>query len=379
MVNKNPGLSVVLPCLNEEGALGLCLDQIKNIINKNNLDAEVIIVDNGSTDNSCKIVVEKQAKLVHEKERGYGAAYLKGFEAAKGKYLFIADSDGSYDFNEIPRFVEQLKRGYDFVIGNRFKGKMEKGAMSWYRKYIGNPLLSGILRLFFKTKIHDVHCGMRAISKKTLEMLNLRTTGMEFASEMVMKAIKKRLKIKELPIDYHKRTGRSKLRSLADGWRHLRFMLLYSPLVLFLIPGLLLFLIGLTSMILLYFELFNILGIQLFHHPMFLSALLMVAGYQFIIFALFAKTYAIIHLEEKSHFIILLNKYLTIEKAGLAAIAAILIGLIIYIGIFFKWVNTGFGELNEIKNSIVALTLIITGMQTISSSFMLSILGIKEK
>lgn len=378
MADKNPELSVILPCLNEEQGLGLCIDNIKKVIKNNNLDAEIIVVDNGSTDNSCRIAQELGVKLVQEKERGYGSAYLKAFKEAFGKYLFLADSDGSYDFNEIPGFIEQLKNGYNFVIGNRFKGKIEKGAMSWSHQYIGNPILSAILRLFFKAKIHDTQCGMRAITKEAQEKLNLKTTGMEFASEMVIKAIKNKLRLKELPINYYKRKGESKLKSFADGWRNLRFMLLHSPLFLFLIPGLILLLIGLISIIWMYLGSPQILGIKLQYHPMFLSALLIIIGYQLIIFSLFAKTYAIIHLGDGPIFDNL-YKYITIEKASMAGLSIVVIGIVIYLFIFFKWLNSGFGELQEIKNSILALTLIIIGIQTIFSSFMLSILGIQEK
>jgi len=379
----NPKISIILPCLNEARAIGSCLDSIAEVIKKNKLSAEIIIVDNGSKDNSSAIVKERSLKinkvrLIHEYERGYGAAYLKGFKAAKGKYLFLADSDGSYDFNEIPRFIEALGRGYDFVIGNRFRGRIEKNAMSWSHKYIGNPLLSGILRFFFKAKIHDAHCGMRAITRQALEKLNLRTTGMEFASEMIIKAIKKDLKILEVPIDYYKRKGTSKLKSFADAWRHLRFMLLYSPLFLFFIPGIFLFLIGLISMPFLYMGL-EISGITFFYHPMFLSSLSIIMGYQLIIFALFAKTYTITHLGEEDKMMEKIYRQITIEKAGIVGMIIILLGVLIYMALFFGWLKTGFGALQEIRNSIIASTLIITGIQTIFSSFMLSILGIKEK
>ena len=290
----------------------------------------------------------------------------------------MADSDGSYDFTEIPNFIKELNAGYELVIGNRFKGKIEKGAMPFSHQHIGNPILSAVLRLFFKTKVHDSHCGMRAITKSTLEKLNLRTTGMEFASEMIIKAAKSRLKIKELPINYYKRKGFSKLKSFSDGWRHLRFMLLYSPLFLFFIPGIILFLLGLISMFLLYFDSLIIFGIQFQYHPMFLSSLLVIIGYQLIIFALFAKTYAITHLDNKPIFN-KIYKYITIEKASIFGLLLSLFGLVIYLTIFIKWLSTGFGALQEAKNSIVALTLIILGIQTIFSSFMLSILGIKEK
>ncbi|MEK9135099.1 MAG: glycosyltransferase [Patescibacteria group bacterium] len=373
-----PEISIILPCLNEEQAIGFCLDKIKEVIEKNNLNAEIIVVDNGSTDNSRNIIKGKQARLVEEKERGYGSAYLRGFEVAGGKYIFMADSDGSYDFNEIPNFIEYLRQGYDFVIGDRFKGKVEKEAMPWVHKYIGNPALSGVLRIFFNTKIHDVHCGMRAFRKDLLKQLNLKTTGMEFASEMIIKTIKNNLKIKEVPINYYARKGESKLKSLTDGWRHLRFMLLYSPLFLFFIPGFFLFLVGFVSLFWLYFGSPEILGMKLYNYPMFLSALLVIIGYQLIIFALFAKTYAVFHLGDRP-VSGKIYKYITIERASIFGIVITLLGAIIYITIFLKWLNDGFGALQELKNSIIALTLIIAGIQTIFSSFMLSILAIKEK
>jgi len=288
---NSPQISIVLPCLNEEEAIGFCLEQVRSVIKKNNLSAEIVVVDNGSSDNSSKIAGEKQVRLVHEKERGYGAACSKGLKAAEGKFIFLADCDASYDFSEIPGFIEELKKGSDFVIGNRFKGRIEKGAMPWSHKWVGNPILSGIFRLFFKAKIHDVHCGMKALTQEALKILNLRTRGMEFASEMAILVGKNKLKIKELPINYHKRKGQSKLRALADGWRHLRFMLLYSPLFLFFIPGLIFFLIGIASMLWIYLGSSEIMGIQFYYHPMFVSALLIVIGYQLIIFSLFAKTY----------------------------------------------------------------------------------------
>lgn len=376
---KRPELSIILPCLNEEKAIGFCLDEIKQVIRENNLNAEIIVVDNGSTDNSRNIVKEKGADLVYEQKKGYGAAYLKGFESARGRYIFMADADASYDFKEIPRFLEYLKQNHDFVIGNRFNEKIEKGAMTWTHKYIGNPVLSGILRLFFRTKINDSHCGMRAINKRALDKLDVQTTGMEFASEMIVKAVKNKLSIKEVPIKYHRRKGDSKLSSFSDGWKHFRFMLLYSPLFLFFIPGLILFLLGLISMLWIYFGPAQIFGIKLFYHPMFLSALFIIIGYQLIIFALFAKTYSIVHLKEESPLMNQLYKYLTIERASLIGILISLMGLIIYLIVFLRWLNSGFGSLDEAKNSILALTFIIIGIQTIFSSFMLSILSIKEK
>ena len=371
-------LSIILPCLDEEKVLGFCLDKIKKIIKTNRLEAEIIVVDNGSVDKSCNIAQERGARLIHEEKIGYGSAYLKGFETAKGKYIFLSDSDGTYDFNEITKFINELKKGYDFVIGNRFQGKIEKCAMPWAHRYIGNPVLSGILRLFFRIKINDAHCGMRAITKEALKKLHLKTTGMEFASEMIVMAAKNRLKIKEVPINYYKRLGRSKLQPLADGWRHLRFMLLYSPLFLFFVPGAILFLLGIGLTLWLYFGPPEIFGIKIYFHPMFFASLSIITGYQLMGFALFAKTYSITHLDDEPVFD-KFYKYATIDKASVFGMLMVLLGSSIYLMICIKWIKTGFGVLTEVKNSILALTLIIIGIQTIFSSFMLSILGIKQK
>jgi len=264
----HPEISVILPCRNEEQALPHCINSIREIEQKYNLSLEIIVSDS-STDRSPDIAKEMGAKVVEHGKIGYGVAYLEGIARANGDYLFMADADNTYDFREIPTFVEHLRGGYDFVIGNRFQGVMARGAMPWSHKYIGNPILSGILRMLFGAPIRDSHCGMRAIKKSSFKRLRLKTTGMEFASEMVISAIKKNLKILELPIDYHLRIGDSKLRSFSDGWRHLRFMLLYSPFYVFFIPGLLLFLLGAVGMVLGYFDLLFLGSIKFYYHPLF--------------------------------------------------------------------------------------------------------------
>jgi len=291
----------------------------------------------------------------------------------------MADADASYSFEEVPNFINRLEQGADIVIGNRFSGKMHKDAMTFSHKYIGNPILSFILRLFFNTKIKDSQCGMRAVKKDCLKKLYLQTTGMEFASEMLIKAVRGNLKIKELPIGYYPRKGISKMRSFPDAWKHIRFMLLYSPLFLFFIPGLSFFLMGTVSMLWLYFGTIKVFGITFSYHPMFFSAMLVIAGYQIIIFSGFAKIYSITHLGEKNKIFAKLFKYITIESAGIAGLLAIIAGSAICIFIVAKWIASGYGDLNEIKNSIVALTFLTIGMQTVFSSFMFSILGIKDK
>lgn len=379
---KDLEISIILPCRNEESSIGFCLDEINRVVSENKLDAEIIIVNNNSTDGTCDVVRSmsgrlKNTRLVHHHDVGYGSAYLKGIEVSKGEFIFMADSDGSYDFNEIPRFIRGLKEGNDFVIGNRFAGHIDDGAMPFLHRYLGNPVLSGILRLFFGTKVRDSHCGMRAIKRVALDRLNLQTRGMEFASEMVVKACKKGLKIKEVSVNYHKRKGDSKLRSFVDGWRHLRFMLLYSPLFLFFVPGLFLFLLGAFLMGFVYFGVFEYFGINLGVVSMFTSSAMIVVGYQLMIFSFFAKTYAINHLGEPSS-LDRIYKYFTIEKTIFAGAIGFLIGFVIFVKVFVDF-GLGSFSLIDAKNSVISLTLIMIGVQSIFSSFMLSVLGIKEK
>jgi len=371
-------ISIILPCRNEEKALPFCLKEIQKTIKDNNLSAEIIVSDS-SDDKSPQIAKDYGVVLVKHDKEGYGIAYLEAFKIAKGKYIFMADADASYDFKEAPRFVEQLRSGFDMVIGNRFKGKMYDGAMTFSHRYIGNPILSFILRLFFKTKIRDSQCGIRAITKESLEKLNLQTTGMEFASEMIIKALRCKLKIKELPVDYRPRIGKSKMQSFRDAWKHIRFMLLYSPLFLFFIPGLIVFLLGIFSLFFLYFYSPIILGVKLYYHPMFLSSLLTIVGYQLITFSGFAKIYSITHLKEQNKVLENLFKHITIEKACILGAVLLILGFAIYFNMTARWIKSGFSSLDEIKNSIIALTLLTIGTQTIFSSFMFSILGIKEK
>lgn len=379
-----PELSIIVPCLNEEAAIGACLLEIKKAVHQYNLSVEVIVVDNNSNDNTAQIVKEHQATwpelfLVSESRQGYGLAYLRGFEAAHGKYLFLADGDGSYDFSEINLFLEKMRVGADLVVGNRFSGQMAKDSMSWSHRYLGNPFLSMLVRLFFKIKIHDIHCGARAISREALNRLNLITGGMEFASEMIIKASRHKLDIQEVSIKYRPRLGKSKLNAVTDAWRHIRFIFLYSPLFLFLIPGLILSLLGLIFMAIFYFWSPVLFGINLYVHPMFLFAVMIITGYQLILFSGFSKVYAITHLGDSNKSIEAVFRWLTIEKAGLFGIVLALFGAAIYLIIFINWINSGFSSLNEIKNSVVSLTMLVLGVQTFFSAFMFSILGIKEK
>src|ERR687894_862470 len=221
-------LSVVIPCLDEAQSIELVVSKALATMEREGIAGEVVVADNGSTDGSPELAESAGARVVNEPRKGYGSAYLAGFDAARGKYILMGDADDTYDFTQIARFLGPLDEGAEMVIGNRMSG-LQPGSMPWLHRYIGNPLLTGILNLFFRTGVRDAHCGMRAFRREILGQLDLRTTGMEFASEMVIRAAKAKLDIRQLPIDYHPRGGTSKLSSFRDGWRHLRFLLVHSP------------------------------------------------------------------------------------------------------------------------------------------------------
>ncbi len=228
MKNEDIEVSIVMPCLNEEETLGTCIEKAQRTLKSLDIQGEVVVADNGSTDSSVAIAERLGARVVHQAQRGYGAAYLAGLGAAQGHYIIMGDSDDTYDFTDLERFLTPLNEGYDLVMGNRFKGEILPGAMSWSHRYIGNPILSGILRILFNTSISDSHCGMRSFTADAYKRMKLQTPGMEFASEMVIKAEQVGLKIHEIPITYHPRGGESKLNSVRDAMRHLRFMLKYK-------------------------------------------------------------------------------------------------------------------------------------------------------
>ena len=370
-------VSVVLPCRNEEETIGRCIKTIKEVFKRDKIEGEIIVSDS-STDRSSQIAKSLGAKVISHNKIGYGNAYLEGFKHAKGNYIIMGDSDETYNFQDIPKFLKELKN-YDLIIGDRFNGFIHKNAMDTLHRYIGNPLLGFILRYLFKINVKDPHSGFRAIKKDKLDKLNLKANGMEFASEMMIKAHKNRLKIKEIPINYYPRKGYSKLNPFRDGWRHLRLMLLYSPDYLFLVPGLFLFLFGFIFTVILLFGSVNIFGVMLNIHPMVLSSLLTILGYQIILLGLYAKTYAVIHLKEKDKLVDLINKYINLERGSLIGLIVILIGIIIGIRIFYIWSENNFGALDQIRPAIFTLTLIVIGIQTIFSSFLLSILGLEQK
>ncbi|MEN3013349.1 MAG: glycosyltransferase family 2 protein [Endomicrobiia bacterium] len=378
---KKIEVSVVLPCLNEEESIETCIKKIKDVFEKENIQGEIIVVDNGSTDKSIEIVKKhKDVKLLFESQKGYGAALRKGIENAEGEYIVMGDADNTYDFYEIPKFLEKLKETYDLVIGSRFKGKILKGAMSWSHKYIGNPVLSGMLRILFGGNISDAHCGLRAFKKEAYIKMNLKTTGMEFASEMVIHALKKKLKITEIPITYYPRLGKSKLSSFRDAWRHIRFMLLYSPDYLFLLPASILLISGLfVSISILLKGYLSLLGRTWGVHVLFFSSTVALIGWQ--IFNIWFSAKAFTHsigLEENK-IIKKLLEFLTLEKALTFGIILFLFGISGLGYIVYIWAKTNFGPLEELRLGIFSLMISAMGIQTIFGAFLSSIVQIKYK
>ena len=375
--NKNILVSVVMPCLNEEETLDTCIQKAQNTLEELGIQGEVVVADNGSTDASVEIAERLGARVIHQPLRGYGAAYLAGIAAAEGQYIVIGDSDDTYDFTDLERFITPLRDGCDFVIGNRLKGKILPGAMPALHRYLGNPVLTGILNVLFRSGISDAHCGMRSFTREAYQQMELQTTGMEFASEMVIKATKTDLKIKEIPITYYPRKGESKLNSFRDGWRHLRFMLMLSPTYLFLIPGLLLFLLGLVGTVALLPGPLQVGSRAYDIHVMVLACLLCLLGYQVLLLGFSARTLSVTRGFSSSDSLIQsVYRHFTLEKGLLLGCVIFAVGFLIDGWIAYGWVKSGFGELQKVRPALFALLLMILGTQTIFSAFFVSMLGI---
>ena len=378
-----PEVSIVIPCLNEENSIGIVVEKAKRAIEMMGVSGEVIVADNGSTDRSVEIALSKGARVVHVSQKGYGNALRGGIEAARGRIIVIGDADDSYDFLEAPKLVAKIKEGYDLVVGSRFKGRILPGAMPWTSK-IGNPIMTFTLNLLFKVNTSDSQSGMRAFTKEAYRKMQLQATGMEFASEMLIKAGKAKLKIAEVPITLHpdKRGRPPHLRPIRDGWRHLKLMLTYSPTVLFLIPGLTLMLIGLAlmgSQLLAPMDkpiwLFGRLKMD-FHWAM-LGSLLTLAGYQVINAHFMAKIYSVTHrFQEEDKVLQVAFRYLNAERVLLLSLIAIAIGLAMDGWVLWDWLKRGYGELvsGHTRLVIFGSTLIALGIQTFFNAFVFSIL-----
>lgn len=378
-------LSIVMPCLNESRTIGLCIKRAKNFLATNKIKGEVVIGDNGSTDGSQQIAHKYGAEVVPVETRGYGAALLGACQKARGKYIIMGDADDSYHFDECLPILNELRNGADLVMGNRFAGGIQKGAMPWKNRYIGNPVLSFLGRLFFKVPVRDFHCGMRGFTKTAFVKMDLRTTGMEFASEMVIKAALRKLQIAEVPIKLYK-DGRDRpphLRPWRDGWRHLRFMLLYSPRWLFLYPGMILMLLGLLFGIYIFSGDRVIFGIRPQTHSLLFCSAAVILGFQAILYSYLAKSFAIreglLTADKLTRFF---DSIFSLETGLLAGILLFLLGFGLSVYGLQIWMQHDFGNLGvtlPIKMSIAAITLLVLGLEFILFSFFSSVLHLGVK
>jgi hypothetical protein len=337
----------------------------------------VVVADNGSTDGSPRLAAEAGARVVREHRRGYGSAYLAGFEAARGTYILMGDADDSYDFAQLGRFLDPLRDGADMVIGNRMAG-LRPGSMPWLHRYVGNPLLTGVLNLFFRTGVSDAHCGMRGFRRDLLPALDLRTTGMEFASELVIRSAKLGLDVREVEIEYHPRKGSSKLSSFSDGWRHLRFLLVHSPTWLFLIPGATLVVLG-SLMAIVVLTQVSLLGRTWDLHALIAASLTTIVGTQVLQIGMFGRAYAAYYLHERDPLFDRMRDRLRLEHGLIAGGLVLLGGLVVCVVIAVAWLSRGFGELSEQKLAVIGMTLVVVGIQIAFGSFFLSVLGLSRR
>jgi len=375
-------VSVVIPCLNEANSLAYCVDKAVTAFRNAGLSGEVVVADNGSTDGSIQIAEEHGARVVHVRERGYGAALRTGIAAARGPIIIMGDADDSYDFTDVPRFVEKLREGYDVVMGNRFRGGIQPGAMPKLHKYFGNPGLTALLNLFFHVGIGDSYCGMRGFTRALYDKLDVRSSGMEFALEMIIKSAQIGARITEIPIVLwpDKRGRPPHLRSFRDGWRSLRFMLLYAPNWLFLLPGALLMLVGLAMVFwLLPGPRYITPRIGLDIHTMIFGVIFTLLGAQILCIGAFAKVFSYAERFDRHSFSLKrLLKRITLEFGLLLGGGLFLTGLAGCAWVTWQWAASGFGELHEVRQVLFWSMWLFLGLQIIFSSFFLSMLGISR-
>ncbi|MEQ1861078.1 MAG: glycosyltransferase family 2 protein [Chthoniobacteraceae bacterium] len=379
-------LSIVMPCLNEAETIVACVEMAQRGLAAAGVSGEVLIADNGSTDGSIELAEKNGARVVRVAAKGYGNALRGGIEAARGRWILMGDADASYDFGEAPRFVGKLREGCDLVMGCRLPkggGTIMPGAMPWKNRWLGNPVLSFLGRLFFRTPIRDFHCGLRALTSDAYARMELKTTGMEFASEMVMKASLFGMKLAEVPITLHP-DGRSRpphLRPWRDGWRHLRFMLIYSPRWLFLVPGLVLAALGGGAGAILGAGPLTVGAVRLEVGTLIIAAMSLIIGVQFVAFAFFSKVFAIGEglLPEDPKFSRLF-RFFALEKGVVAGAATLLAGVATLAWAVSRWAQAGFGPLDyesNLRSLVVASTLVVVGLQIASASFFLGVLDLK--
>ena len=375
-------VSIVMPCLNEAETLEVCVRKARTFLAENGIYGEVVIADNGSTDGSIEIARQAGARVVHVAEKGYGMALTRGFEAAHGKYLIMGDADDSYDFEHLMPFIERLRAGDDVVMGNRFLGGIARGAMPWHHKYIGNPVLTGVLNLFFRSGIGDAHCGLRGLTRQAFEKMQLQTAGMEFASEMVVKAVLCGLKMSEVPTTL-KPDGRSRsphLRSFRDGWRHLRFLMLLAPDWLLMLPGAAMGFFGATLFAILWQGPFRLGPATLDIHTMIAASLLITIGYQTLTMGFAARIFAVQQgIGSASRTLQWGFRWLNFERGLIGGGLALLIGVGLIGWILLHWARASFGALNTdqtLRPFVGGITLMTLGMQTVLMSLFYSMLGL---
>ncbi len=380
-----PELSIIMPCLNESETLETCIRKAARFLEESGIAGEIVIGDNGSTDGSQEIARRCGAHVVPVAVRGYGAALFHATLNSRGRYVIMGDSDDSYDFTDLKPFVEKLREGYDLVMGNRFEGGIRPEAMPWKNRYIGNPILSSIGRVFFRCPAKDFHCGLRGYSRQAFEKMDLRTTGMEFASEMVIKATLLGMRITEVPTTLSK-DGRSRpphLRPWRDGWRHLRFMLLYSPRWLFYYPGLILMLLGMIGMTALWSGPVIVGRIKLDVHTLVYASTMALIGYQAVLFSVFSKVFAVSEgLVPDNPRMRGFSKYFGLEVGLIAGVVLLFAGLGSSVWAVHYWSSRSFGNLDPeqtLRLVVPSAFTIMLGCQTILASFFLSVLGLKVR
>ena len=372
-----PEISVVIPCLNEEDAVGAVVDQAWEGIHASARPGEVIVVDNASTDRSAEVATEHGAIVVREERPGYGSAYLAGLAVARGDYIVMGDADETYPMRDLAPFVERLAAGDDLVMGSRFEGTIHGEAMPWLNRHVGNPILTGLLNVLFGVKISDAHCGMRAVRRDALERLDLHSTGMEFASEMVFKAFRRKLRVSEIPIDYYPRVGESKLNRFGDAWRHVRFMLLYSPSWLYFVPGVILLGIGAVGAVALATGPVTILGRTWQIHSLFLCMFAILLGTQVVQLGIFARAFAYAHLGETDGLVERARDRLRLEHGLAAGGILVLAGVLTLLAIFISWAIDGFGALSHEYATALGFTAVALGTQVMLGSFFLGLLTMR--
>ena len=378
-------LTVLMPCLNEAETLATCIGKAKASLEELGINGEVLIADNGSTDGSQEIATSLGARVVHVERKGYGNALMRGIANARGKYVIMGDADDSYDFTNLRPFVDKLREGNDLVMGNRFLGGIQPGAMPNLHRYLGNPVLTAIGRLFFKSPSGDFHCGLRAFRREAMLELDLRTTGMEFASEMVVKSTLHNLPMAEVPTTLQP-DGRSRpphLRSWSDGWKHLRFLMLYSPRWLFLYPGIVLMIFGIVAGVLLLQGPVFIGGLGFDAQTLLYAAAAIILGFQAIAFGVFTKVFAISEglLPEVPKLSFTRIK-LNLEKGLILGSALMLTGFVCSVYSVLTWKHSSFGVLDPARTLriiVPAITCLIIGVQIVFSSLFLSVLGLRRR